>query len=184
MKVEETYLKGVFVVETSPLIDTRGSFERFFCDRELDPYLVGEQPINQINYSVNTQKGTIRGIHYQTAPHAETKMVRCVKGRVWDVAVDLRYRSPTFLKWYAIELSPSSHNMVIIPKGVAHGYQTIEEDSHLLYLHTAHYNSDAQAGLAWNDPELKITWPLPSEALSDRDKRHRFISEDFIGVEL
>jgi dTDP-4-dehydrorhamnose 3,5-epimerase len=121
-------------------------------------------------------------MHFQYPPHAEMKLVRCLKGRVWDVAVDLRYRSPTFLQWHAEELTPNSGRMMVIPEGFAHGFQVLEPDSELLYLHTAPYTPSAEGGLRHNDPKLGIHWPLHVTDLSERDAAHPLIGEAFQGV--
>jgi dTDP-4-dehydrorhamnose 3,5-epimerase len=123
-------------------------------------------------------------MHYQLAPHAEIKLVRCLKGSVWDVGVDLRAESPTFLHWYAVELTPENGKMIVIPEGCAHGYQVLEQDSELLYLHTASYCPSAEGGVRHDDPSVGIDWPLPVGGLSERDLRHPFISEDFKGLVL
>ncbi|MEN8260208.1 MAG: dTDP-4-dehydrorhamnose 3,5-epimerase [Pseudomonadota bacterium] len=183
MKLSETFIEDLFVVETAPCADHRGSFSRFFCKRELLPVL-GERDIVQINYSITGTIGSIRGLHYQKPPFAEMKLVRCLKGKVWDVAVDLRAGSPTFLKYFGQELTPKNGRMIVIPEGFAHGFQTLDEDCELLYLHTEFYMPEAQAGLAWNDPTLAIPWPLPVSEISGRDCAHPSIPGDFSGIVL
>ena len=126
--------------------------------------------------------GAVRGLHFQLAPHAEMKLVRCLKGRVWDVAVDLRAGSPTFLQWHAETLSPDTMRMIVIPEGFAHGFQVLEPDSELLYLHTAAYNADAERAVRYDDPRLGIRWPLPVTQTSLRDAAHPPLGADFIGV--
>jgi dTDP-4-dehydrorhamnose 3,5-epimerase len=181
MNIVATPLKGVHVVETSPFADERGRFFRAFCDRELAP-LLGEREIVQINVSRTRTMGAVRGLHYQRPPHAEMKMIRCLKGRVWDVAVDLRPDSPTFLKWHAEELTQENARMMVIPEGCAHGFQVLEKESELLYLHTARYAPKSEGGLYCQDPRLGISWPLPIAELSERDRRHAPLSPDFKGV--
>jgi len=171
------------VAETSRISDHRGAFSRLFCEQKLKPAL-GERHIVQINHSCTHQVGSVRGMHFQYAPHAEMKMVRCLKGRVWDVAVDLRQNSPTFLRWYAVELSVKNANMMIIPEGCAHGFQVLEVDSELLYLHTAAYVPSAEGGLRHDDPLLAINWPIGVADLSDRDRLHPLLKGDFYGVEI
>ena len=127
----------------------------------------------------------MRGLHFQRAPHAEMKLVRCVRGKVWDVAVDLRSGSATFLKWHAEELAPESARMMVVPEGCAHGFQTLTPDCELVYLHTAAYEPESEGGVAWNDPRLRITWPLPVPAnggLSERDRRLPALAPDFRGL--
>ena len=181
MDVTETALPGVVVVGTKAVEDHRGAFTRLFCRHELASVL-GNRHIVQINYSRTAAEGAVRGMHYQYPPRAEMKLVRCLKGVVWDVAVDLRSGSPTFLKWHAEELTPHNARMLVIPEGCAHGFQVLEPDSELLYLHTAAYASDAEGAVAYNDPRLGIHWPLPVSDLSDRDRRHAPMAPEFVGV--
>ena len=183
MKVRRTDINGVAVVETSPFIERRGLFARLFCERELSEMLGGRH-IVQANYSRTEVKGTIRGLHYQLPPHAEMKLVRCLRGRVWDIALDLREGSPTFLDWHAEELTPENALMLVIPEGCAHGFQTLEPGSDLLYLHTALYEPAAEGGVRADDPRLKINWPLPITELSPRDQTPLWLSADFAGIAL
>lgn len=178
MKVSRTDLPGVMVVTGSPHTDPRGSFERLFCARELAGVLDGRR-IVQINHSRTATVGAVRGLHFQRAPHAEMKLVRCLRGRVWDVAVDLRVKSPTFLHWHAEELTPNDHRMLVIPEGCAHGFQVLAPDSELLYLHTAFYAPEAEGGVRHDDPALGIRWPLPVTDLSPRDRSHPPIDNRF-----
>jgi len=181
MNIVETPLKGVHVVESPTFADERGLFFRAFCDSELAP-LLGERRIVQINLSRTKAVGAVRGLHFQRPPHAEMKLIRCLKGRVWDVAVDLRPASPTFLKWHAEELTPANARMMVIPEGCAHGFQVLEQESELLYLHTAPYVPESQGGLFCRDARLGIRWPIPVTGLSERDRRHPPIAPDFQGV--
>ncbi len=181
MKVLETPLAGLVVVESTPNHDARGAFSRLFCGRELDDILGGRQ-IAQINHSLTRHVGAVRGMHFQYPPHAEMKMIRALRGRVWDVAVDLRAGSPTFLTWHAEELSPEAGRMMVIPEGFAHGFQVLEPDSELLYLHTAFYEPSAEGGVRHDDPRLGITWPLAAQDLSPRDLSHPLLDDGFAGV--
>ena len=181
MNVRSTALQGVVVVETSPVVDQRGAFARLFCERELAT-IIGDRHIVQINHSRTSAVGAVRGLHYQRPPHAEMKLVRCLKGRVWDVAVDLRAGSPTFLQWHAEELTPGNARMLVIPEGCAHGFQVLEAESELLYLHTAFYTPASEGGLPHHDPRLGILWPLPVADLSERDRHHPPIDPDFSGM--
>lgn len=183
MKLEPTPLEGLYIASSERFVDARGAFARLFCEDALAPALGGRH-IVQINHSLTRAPGAVRGLHYQHPPHAEMKLVRCLAGRVFDVAVDLRAGSPTFLKWHALELSPQNHQMFIIPEGFAHGFQALEADSALLYLHTAAYAPGAEGGLHPLDPRLKIAWPRPVEGLSDRDAHHPALAEDFTGVKV
>ncbi|MBT9584582.1 dTDP-4-dehydrorhamnose 3,5-epimerase family protein [bacterium] len=183
MKVHITPLVGVVSVESTPLRDSRGSFFRAFCDLELQEHLTA-QPIRQINVSRTEQVGAVRGLHFQYPPAAEIKLVRCLRGRVWDVAVDLRSGSPTFLGWHAEELTPESNRMLLIPAGCAHGFQVLEAGSELLYLHTERYQPELEGGLRFDDPALGIGWPLPPCDLSVRDQGHPWIGPEFAGIDL
>lgn len=174
-------IEGVYEVETSVNRDPRGSFARLYCETELAPLLCGRR-IAQVNISRTSEVGAVRGLHYQRAPHAEMKFVRCLRGRVWDVAVDLRAGSPTFLKWHAAELSEENARMIVIPEGCAHGFQVLEACSELLYLHTADYVPDAEGGVAWNDARLAIAWPQGVTQLSERDRKHPPVAADFPGL--
>ena len=168
-------------METNAFTDGRGAFYRLFCENELAA-AVGNRHIEQINHSRTSAVGAVRGMHFQKHPHSEMKLVRCLKGRVWDVAVDLRTGSPTYLQWHAQELSAANSLMLIIPEGCAHGFQVLEPNSELLYLHTASYVPASEGGLRCDDPQLNITWPLPVADLSDRDTSHPFINENFLSI--
>lgn len=180
MKILTTPLRDVHVAETTPFSDQRGSFARLFCISELTEAF-GQRRIVQINHSSTATTGSVRGLHLQRAPHAEMKLVRCLKGRVWDVAVDLRAGSPTFMQWHAEELTPQNGRMMVIPEGCAHGFQVLEDDSELLYLHTAPYAPLAEAGVRFDDPMIGIRWPLPVTELSARDRGHSLLGADFQG---
>ena len=183
MNVIDTPLSGLKVVKSEPHHDARGAFVRLFCARELQP-LFGHRHIAQINHSRTSRPGAVRGLHFQRPPHAEMKMVRCLRGRVWDVAVDLRADSPTFLNWHAQELAPDDATMMVIPEGFAHGFQALEPESELLYLHTEFYHPPSEVGLRHDDPRLGIAWPLTPQDLSPRDLTHPLLDSDFNGVTL
>lgn len=183
MNIIATPLQGVVVVETNRLIDHRGSFARLYCDKMLSPILGGRK-IVQINQSKTSEKGSIRGMHFQYEPFAEMKLVRCLKGKVFDVAVDLRADSDTFLKWHAEVLTPENDRMFVIPEGFAHGFQILETNTELLYLHTAHYDPKYEGGVLSNDPALNITWPVPCSEISDRDSMYRRIDNKFAGIKI
>lgn len=179
-----TSLAGVTLVETEIRRDARGEFARFFCTDQLAS-LLGSRSVAQINGSTTRLTGSVRGLHFQHPPHAEMKLVRCLHGRVFDVAVDLRAGSPTFLRWYGVELSAENARMLVIPEGCAHGFQTMEPDSQLLYLHTAYYTPEAEDGIAWNDPAIAVHWPLglpPPGGLSPRDESLPAVTAAFRGV--
>lgn len=181
MKVLPTELPGVSVVETAPLADQRGAFARWFCDQELGDVL-GQRRIVQINHSRTSRLGALRGLHYQRAPHSEMKMVRCIRGRVFDVAVDLRRGSPTFLRWHAEELTPANARMLVIPEGCAHGFQALDIESELLYLHTAPHAPVAEGGVRYDDPSIGVAWPLPVTDLSQRDRALPVLDAAFPGL--
>ena len=181
MKIHQTPITGLVAIDSEPQNDERGSFTRLYCQKKLQE-IVGTRQIVQINQSRTRTVGAARGLHYQHKPHAEMKLVRCVKGKVWDVAVDLRAGSSTFLKWHAEELSAANARMMVIPEGCAHGFQVLEEDSELLYLHTAHYASSAEGGVRPTDSRLSINWPLPVRELSERDLNHPLLTSDFTGL--
>lgn len=179
----DTPIAGVQQLQRQPLGDQRGYFERLFCAEELRALLSG-RPIVQINHSLTARRGAVRGLHFQYPPHAETKIVSCLRGAVWDVAVDLRQGSPTFLQWHAAILSADNHQTLLIPEGLAHGFQTLADDCELLYLHTAAYRADAEGALNVLDPRLEIAWPLPIAELSERDRTHPWITADYAGIPL
>ncbi len=183
MKIQPTPIPSLMLVETTPHADDRGAFARLYCEHALQS-LIGTRRIVQINNSRTTAIGAVRGLHYQYPPYAEMKLVRCLKGRVWDVTVDLRHDSPTFLRWHAEELTPDNALMVVIPEGFAHGFQVLEQDSELLYLHTAFYKPESEGGLRHDDPQLGIAWPLPVTDISARDSSHAYVDSSFRGIVL
>jgi dTDP-4-dehydrorhamnose 3,5-epimerase len=181
MRIADTAISGVRLVETDAFRDERGTFMRAFCARELAPILE-KRTIAQANISRTTRPGAIRGLHFQQPPHAEMKMVRCLRGRVWDVALDLRKNSPTFLKWHAEELTPGNMKMLTIPEGCAHGFQTLEPESEVSYFSTAFYEPSAEGAVRYDDPRAAIRWPLPATDLSNRDAAHPLLAADFKGL--
>ena len=181
MNILATPILGLMVVETIPNVDTRGAFVRLYCEQELNT-LIGHRKIVQINHSRTVNIGAVRGMHFQHAPHAEMKFVRCLKGRVWDVAVDLRHGSPTFLHWHAEELTPSNGRMMVIPEGFAHGFQALTDNVELLYCHSAPFSPHSEAALDAQDERLAITWPLPILNRSHRDQSPEWLAPDFKGI--
>lgn len=174
-------LAGLVRVQRQPLADARGFFERLFCAQELAA-CGWTQAIAQINHSLTRQAGSVRGLHYQQPPHAEMKLVTCLRGAVWDVAVDLRAGSPTFLHWHAEELRANNARALLIPQGFAHGFQALTPDAELLYCHSYPYNLAAEAGLHPQDARLAIAWPLPLAELSPRDASHARLTDGFEGI--
>ena len=183
MKLIETSISGVWIIESTASQDNRGSFSRFFCTREMQT-IVGSRTIVQINRSMTHSVGAVRGLHYQQPPHTEMKIVRCLKGRVFDVAVDLRQGSPTFLEWTSVELTSANRLAFVIPEGCGHGFQVLEADSELLYLHTAFYTPDAEGAVRCDDPKIGVNWPLEPTDLSMRDLNHPHLEETFKGIVL
>lgn len=179
--IPSTPLPGLHVVQRKPLGDARGYLERMFCAEELEPLLAGKR-IVQINHTLTATCGTVRGLHFQHPPHAETKFVSCLRGEVFDVAVDLRRDSPTFLRWHGEILSADNHRTLMIPEGCAHGFQTLTDDCEMLYFHTAAYRAEAEGGLNALDPRLAIHWPLAVTGRSPRDSSHAMIDTTFPGI--
>jgi dTDP-4-dehydrorhamnose 3,5-epimerase len=169
--IQSTPLAGLCLLQRHPIGDERGYLERLFCFQELQS-IIEQRAILQINHSLTAKAGTLRGLHFQHPPHAEMKLVSCLCGEVFDVAVDLRQGSPTFLHWHAEHLSADNHRTLAIPEGFAHGFQTLTADCELLYLHTAAYQPTAEGGLDALDPALAIHWPLPISDRSARDQAH------------
>ena len=177
-----TPIDGLNVIERERVGDSRGFLERMFCQDSLGPFLQGKT-VRQINRTLTRQKGTVRGLHFQNPPHAETKIVTCLKGQVWDVAVDLRRGSPTFLEHHAVLLTEDNHYSFLIPEGFAHGFQTLTSDCEMLYFHTADYNVEFEGALNAIDPSLSISWPAPITERSDRDVNHPMVADNFQGIE-
>lgn len=179
--VLDTPLLGLKLIQRKPIGDSRGYLERLFCADDLQALISGKG-IVQINHTLTARHGTVRGMHFQHPPHAETKFVSCLCGEVFDVAVDLRQGSPTFLYWHAEILSAGNHKTLMIPEGFAHGFQSLTEDCEMLYFHTAAYQPGAECGLNAKDPRLNIRWPEAITELSSRDAAHPLATEDFGGV--
>ncbi|MGB5812387.1 MAG: dTDP-4-dehydrorhamnose 3,5-epimerase [Polyangiales bacterium] len=169
MKFTETPVEGAYVIEMKPIQDERGFFARTWCRTELE-----EQGLNaaleQINLGFSTKAHTLRGLHFQGAPHAEVKLVSCPRGSVFDVVADLRPESSTYLKWHGVELSLGNGRMLYVPEGCAHGYLTLEADTVLVYNTSKKYAPDVASGVAWNDPALGIVWPAQPAVISDADR--------------
>ena len=181
MEIHATPLKGLYYLKTTTFSDNRGSFSRIFCQEEFSK--VGlSMPVAQMNLSMTHKKGTVRGMHYQLAPHGEIKIVRCLQGSCYDVVVDIRKDSPTFLQYHAEILSAENGKALYIPKGFAHGFQTFQENTQLLYTHSEFYTPNAEAALHYKDPRIAINWPLEVQDLSERDKNHPFIQQNFTGI--
>jgi dTDP-4-dehydrorhamnose 3,5-epimerase len=168
-KLNVSPFEGLFVLEKLPKKDNRGFFERLFCESELKNF-ISKKNLKQINHSFTQKSGSIRGMHFQVSPFQELKVVHCIKGRVFDVVVDLRPSSETFKQWFGIELSDSNNRLIIIPNGVAHGFQTLEDDCDLIYLHDENFKHECQNGLNAFDANVGIEWPIAVTEMSERDR--------------
>ena len=176
-----TPLSGLTVIQRKLIEDDRGFLCRFYCAEEFSEAGV-RKPIAQINHTFTRKKGAVRGLHFQYPPYVEAKIVNCLKGEIYDVAVDIRRGSPTFLRWYAEILSADNHKSLLLPEGFAHGFQTLTKDCELIYLHTASYAPDAEGGLNVRDPRLAIAWPLSISELSNRDLSYARVDDKFEGI--
>ena len=176
-------LSGLTLVERRRVGDNRGFLARLFSAEELAA-AGWARPVVQINHTYTSKRGAVRGMHYQRPPHAEMKLVSCIRGKVWDVAVDVRRGSPTFLHWHAEELSAENGCAMLIPEGFAHGFQALSDDVELIYCHSAAYRPEAEGGLRATDPRLDIRWPLPAAELSPRDSGHPLLDAAFLGIEI
>lgn len=174
-------LSGLVVVQRKAIEDQRGFLSRFFCSEEFHAHgWLGT--VKQINHTLTREAGVVRGMHYQMPPKAEAKLVSCIRGAVWDVALDLRKNSPTFLKWHAQEISAANKCAMLIPPGFAHGFQSMTTDCELIYLHSEAYDADLERGLMPLDPILKISWPLQISSMSQRDSQHPLLDKNFEGI--
>jgi dTDP-4-dehydrorhamnose 3,5-epimerase len=183
MKYTETPLKGAYIIELEPFRDNRGLFARTFCKRDFQK-IGHKKEFVQFNHSVTFQKGTIRGMHYQVPPSSEIKLIRCIRGSVFDVIIDLRYKSSTFLKYFTAELSETNMKMIYVPEGFAHGFQTLEDNSQLIYHHTQFYNPSDERGIRYNDPAININWLLQPINITDKDKNYPLIDNNFKGIKI
>lgn len=181
MIFKETILKGSFEITLTPHDDSRGWFARTYCKKEFEQVGHTKEWV-QINHSYSSQMGTLRGMHFQQTPYAEIKLLRCIAGAVYDVIIDLRKDSPTFLKWVGTELSSRNKKMLYIPAGFAHGFQTLTDDAELIYHHTEFYMPSAEAGIRYNDKAINIEWPLSVAGISERDSNHPLIESSFKGL--
>lgn len=167
----ETKLKGAFIIEQEPRIDHRGFFSRTFCAQEFEKHGL-ESNMVQSNLSYSKEKYTLRGMHFQTNGHEEVKLVRCTKGKILDTIVDLRPESATYCESISVELTPENFRMLYVPRGFAHGFLTLEEDSEIFYQVSAFYSQENERGVRWNDPAFNIDWPVKNPILSEKDKNH------------
>jgi dTDP-4-dehydrorhamnose 3,5-epimerase len=176
-----TSLQGSFVIEPDVFTDERGWFARFYCKNDFKE--IGHQKEwVQLNHSVTNKKGTIRGMHFQLNPFREIKMVKCIAGAVYDVIIDIRRESATYLNWFGIELSANNKKMLYIPERFAHGFQCLQDHCELIYHHTEFYAPNSEGGIRFDDPKIKIKWPLPVSVVSSRDSAHALIDDNFKGI--
>ena len=178
---QKTPLKGLFKVDRKLNQDDRGIFSRFFCVNEFKEIGLSKH-IEQINYSMTKKKGTVRGMHFQYPPFSETKIVSCIEGEVFDVAIDLRVNSPTLFQWHSEILSSSSQSALFIPEGFAHGFQALTNNCKLLYLVTSPYAPNSEGGVSALDPKLSINWPFEIVNMSAKDSTQPFLDEQFKGI--
>ena len=169
-------LQGAYTIDLEKKEDERGYFARLFCLEEFENQGLNTS-IVQMNCTLSKKSGTIRGLHFQRPPKMETKIVRCINGSIWDVIVDIRETSPTYGKWYGAELNDNNHTMMYVPKGFAHGFQTLVDNVELLYLHSEFYSAEHEGGLYYNDKTVGINWPSSISEISERDKSHPMLND-------
>lgn len=167
----ETELHGLFIIEPEKLGDERGFFSRTWCKKEFEAHGLNSNLV-QCSVSFNQKQGTIRGMHYQSRPFEEAKLVRCTQGVIWDVVIDLRADSPTFKKWFAIKLTADNRKMLYVPETFAHGFQTLEDNSEVFYQITEYYSPENSRGIRWNDPAFSINWPMTDIVISRKDQAY------------
>ena len=181
LTIHETPMNGLYVVETEPFVDHRGAFARGYCEEELAE-VISERRIKNVNISRTAKAGSIHGMYFQRPPHAEMGMVRCIKGRGFDVTIDLQKKAETYLKWYGVELSETNMKLFGIPEGFAHGFQTSENNVEMHYLHTEFYNKTSEGAIRYNDPSVSIQWPKVITEVSEKDASYPYIDGTFSGV--
>lgn len=173
----ETKLKGAYVLDVKRIEDERGFYGRAYCQHEFEEYGLNTTLV-QSNVIYTKKKGTLRGLHLQLPPYEETKLVRCTKGAIYDVIIDLRSSSPTYKQWIGVELTADNFRMLYVPEGFAHGYLTLEDETHVAYHVTQFYTPGYEKGIRWDDPAFKIEWPLRPEIVSVKDKSHAYFSTE------
>lgn len=181
MTFQPTFINGLYVIELDLFRDERGWFARTFCKEEFKKAGFGNEWV-QMNHSFTNRKGTLRGMHFQLPPYSETKLVRCISGSVYDVAIDLRRNSATFLQWFGVEISAKNKKMILIPDGFAHGFQTLQNNCELIYQHTNFYTPDVEGGIKYDDPRIGIKWPFPVNEISKKDDNYVYLKENFKGI--
>jgi len=183
MKFTSTGLSGSFIIDIFPVEDERGWFVRTFCKDEFAEIGHTKEWL-QLNHSFTYDAGTIRGMHFQKPPFSEIKLIRCIAGKIFDVVVDLRKNSSTFLKWFGAELSAENKKMIYIPEGFAHGFQTLTNDCQLIYNHSQYYKPGVEGGIKYDDARIGIAWRLPPKNVSERDNNHPLLNKDFEGLNI
>jgi dTDP-4-dehydrorhamnose 3,5-epimerase len=180
-KVGDTNLNGLKILSGKKNEDSRGYLSRIFCKDEL--CAIGwSKSIAQVNHTLTTSAGTVRGMHYQIRPFTDDKLITCIRGSIWDVALDLRANSPTFLQWYGLELSAKNKKSLYIPEGFAHGFQSLEDYCELIYCHSEGYTPEYESGINPLDPMIDISWPREVALLSERDQKRELLTDDFKGL--
>jgi len=182
LKFSPTPLQGAYIVTPNLLKDNRGEFFRTYCKTEFTEIKFDKEFV-QMNHSINYRRGTMRGLHFQSPRAPEEKLIQCIRGSVYDVIVDIRKKSPTFMKYYAINLNPIDKQMIFVPAGCAHGFLTLEDNSELTYSHSQTYNPSEEKGLRFDDPMINIDWPNAIEHISERDSSHPHVGESFKGYD-
>jgi dTDP-4-dehydrorhamnose 3,5-epimerase len=180
MIFEKLELNGPVLIKPQIHEDNRGGFFRFYCKHEFAEITSSE--FVQMNHSINHKKGTLRGMHFQLSPYKEEKIISCIRGNIFDVFVDLRTDSPTFLKWSSIYLSDQDNHLLYLPEGFAHGFITLEDNTHIIYQHSQFYTPGYEGGIRYDDPMIKIEWPLSPEVISERDLNHPSLTKQFKGI--
>lgn len=176
-----TKLQGAYILEVKKIEDERGFFGRSWCKRELEDHGLNANVV-QANVSYNKVKGTLRGMHFQKAPHQETKLVRCTRGAIYDVIIDLRPNSPTYKQWIGVELTENNYRMLFVPEDFAHGFITLEDNTEVTYQVTQYYTPGAEGGIRWNDPAFNIEWPIPPVVVSGKDQVHPDFEDTLLKV--
>lgn len=183
MIFNSTFIEGLFTIQPEPIKDSRGWFARTFCKEEFKQIGHDAEWV-QMNHSYTENAGTLRGMHFQLPPFEEIKLIRCVRGKVFDVAIDVRTGSKTFLKWFGTELSEENQTMIYIPRGFAHGFLTMEAGCELIYLHSAFYKPGFEGAIRYDDPQVKIDWPSEIKEMSEKDAGHKYLEINYKGIQL
>jgi dTDP-4-dehydrorhamnose 3,5-epimerase len=171
MQFNQSFIAGVGTIDLEPRHDGRGFFVRAYCSREFAQFGLASSVV-QVNHSLSKQQGTLRGLHYQLAPHAETKIVRCLRGAIWDCVLDIRDDSPTFGQWFAAELTAENMRMMCVPNGCAHGFLTLSPEAEVMYFVDEFYAPREERGVRWDDSQFAIAWPAAPQVISERDQNH------------